>query len=219
MNRVEHIGNTTFHLAVGRLNDASDLINLYHYSARVPANIQVAATLHRPGGLFGDLGEPIVACLFSIPPTRWAEPVLELSRLVRCEDTRPPLSGLIAQTCNFLKKNNIIDLVVSFADPTYGHHGGVYQSASWKYGGKRERRMDGVIWRGSFIPGRSANSRWGTRSPTKLQKQGIYVEPHFDEGKHIYWRALNRNGKKKAERLGLEDLAYPKPDLITEATA
>lgn len=36
------------------------------------------------------------------------------------------------------------------------------------------------------------------------------VDPHFDEGKHIYWRALNKSGKRKALRLGLENKPYPK---------
>ena len=29
------------------------------------------------------------------------------------------------------------------------------------------------------------------------------IEPHFDDGKHLYWKALGRNGERKAQRLGL----------------
>ena len=79
--------------------------------------------------------------------------------------------------------------------------------------------MDGVVWRGEFIPGRSANSRWGTQSPSRLANQGIIAEPHYDEGKHLYWKAINRQGAAKAQRLGLQMLPYPKPknDPPTEA--
>ncbi|MEB3212684.1 MAG: hypothetical protein VKL39_15095 [Leptolyngbyaceae bacterium] len=99
--------------------------------------------------------------------------------------------------------------MVSFADKTQGHHGGVYQAASWSYGGCRERRMDGVLVQGVFIPGRSANSRWGTQSPSRLSELGVHAEAHFDEGKHIYFKALNVAGKTRAKRLGLTHQSYP----------
>jgi hypothetical protein len=65
---------------------------------------------------------------------------------------------------------------------------------------------------GRFVPGRSANSRWGTRSPSRLAALGVDAEPHYDEGKFLYWKPLNRAGKAKARRLGLECQTYPKPD-------
>lgn len=196
------------------------LVVEYHYSARWPANVQVCGTWHEEGGLFGDYGRCIAACILSIPPTRWAEPVLELSRLVRREDIRPPLTGLISAVCNWAKKQGA-DLIVSFADPTHGHHGGIYQAASWKYAGRRESRMDGILLDGVFLPGRSCNSKWGTRSPNKLRKimPGRNIEAHFDAGKHLYWRALNRFGATKATKLNLAQLPYPKPAVESEAAA
>lgn len=204
------------HFHVGSRDEAMDLVCRFHYSGRWPSNVQVIGSWHENGGLFGDHGPMIATCVFAIPPTRWAEDVLELVRLVRRNDVSPPLTGLIASTVRHIKATAIADLLVSFADRTVGHHGGIYQAASWHYGGCRDRRMDGVIWRGSFVPGRSCNSRWGTRSPDRLREQGIDVEPHYDEGKHLYWRAIGRSGVQKAGRLGLEKQAYPKPDQILE---
>lgn len=202
------------HYHVGRYDAAASLIEMHHYSRRTPANVQFVATMHESGGLFGDYGEAVAACVFSIPPTRWSEPVLELSRLVRSEAT-VKLTGLIGFSCRELRRRGY-DLLVSFADITQGHHGGIYQAASWCYGGARERRMDGVVINGSFIPGRSCNSRWGTRSPRKLnEKLNMEVVPHYDAGKHIYWRGLGARGKKKAAKLGLASLPYPKPDGAT----
>ena len=37
------------------------------------------------------------------------------------------------------------------------------------------------------------------------------VEPHFDTGKYLYWRALTVAGKTSAKRLGLKSLPYPRP--------
>ena len=202
-----------FHFAFGHREEAEALVMRYHYSHRIPSNIQAVGTLHVDGGLFGDLGEAIAACFFSIPPTRWGEEVWELSRLVRDEDHHPSLTSLISSTVGELKRRGMIDLVISFADWTHNHHGGIYQAASWNFAGKRDRAMDGVIIDGTFKPGRSCNSMYGTRSPEKLQEMFpmAKIEPHFDEGKYLYWKPLNKAGKNKAERLELQSLPYPKP--------
>jgi len=64
--------------------------------------------------------------------------------------------------------------------------------------------MDGLTVDGQFIPGRTANHIWGTQSPTRLKQRGIEAKPHYDEGKHLYWRALTREGQKRASRLALK---------------
>ena len=209
-------GDTTimpFSFHVGHVDEANALVVAYHYSRRPPANVQVVGTWHAPGGLFGDYGEAVAACFICIPPTRWSEPVFELSRLVRAPHVTVPLTGLIAATCRHAAQIGI-DLVVSYADRTQGHYGGIYQAASWKYAGCRKNMRDGLLINGVFHPGRSCNSKWGTQSPEKLQKilRGHDIQPHYDEGKHLYWRALTRAGEKKAARLGLASLPYPKPD-------
>lgn len=187
--------------------DAASMVEKHHYSGRVPSNVQFIGSLHVDGGLFGDFGEIVAAAFFSIPPTRWSEDVIELSRLVRA-DERVHLSHLIAMSLAHLKRNGH-KLIVSFADRTQGHFGGVYQACSWNYAGCRERRMDGVIVDGTFVPGRSANSRWGTQSPSKLATLGVDAKPHYDEGKHLYWKPLGVAGKTRAKRLGLQSLPYP----------
>jgi hypothetical protein len=202
-----------FSLHSGLSDEAAKLILKYHYSHRIPANVQQSFTYHISGGLFGDGGKAIAACLFSIPPTRWSEPVWELSRLVRIEDIQVSLTSFIAQCVRHIKSRHSINLLVSFADYTMNHHGGIYQAASWNYAGKRDKRMDGLIINGRFCPGRSCNSLWGTRSPSKLQSQkpDWKIEPHFDEGKFLYWKPLNHKGEQQAKRMGLDCLPYPKP--------
>lgn len=47
-----------------------------------------------------------------------------------------PVSKILKFALIFLKKNSPdLRLVVSFADPQYGHHGGVYQAGNWIYCG------------------------------------------------------------------------------------
>lgn len=198
------------HFHVARYSEAVELVMRYHYSRRAPSNVQCVGTYHEEGGLFGDYGRAVAACFLSIPPTRWSEEVWELSRLVRDNEQRP-LTSLIAQTCKAAKARGA-NLLVSFADRTHGHHGGIYQASSWNYAGSRDRSVDGVLIDGRFVPGRSCNSTWGTRSPAKLS-QILHkdVKPHYDEGKHLYWRALTKEGARRAARLGLGTKPYPKP--------
>lgn len=196
---------------VGCVDEANFLVMKYHYSRRIPSNMQMVGTLHMPGGLFGSAGECVAACYFCIPPTRWSEPLWQLSRLVRKDGLRVPLTFLIRMTVAKVKRTGLCDLLVSFADETERHHGGIYQAAGWKYDGKRDSRMDGIFVDGQFVTGRNANHIWGTQSPTKLAERGVIAEPHYDAGKHLYWRALNLTGDARAKRLGLRDRAYPKP--------
>jgi len=209
---------SALHFHLGCFDEAAALVLKYHYSHRLPGAAETVGTFHCGGGLFGDKGECVAACIFSSPPTRWGEPVLELTRLVRKEGMRPPLTKLICLTVLAVRRRLLWDLLVSFADSGEGHHGGIYQAASWHYHGKRTRAMDGLIVDGQFMPGRTCNATWGTRAPAKvaaLLGEGHTVQPHYDEGKHLYWKPINKAGREKAARLGLNNYSYPKPQAVT----
>ena len=199
---------SALHFNTWQKEDAEWLVLNYHYSRRIPKAVRFIGTLHEPGGLFGDCGRAVAACFFSSPPTRWNEPVLELTRLVRA-DRKVPLSFLVSMCCRHLKRDGA-DLLVSFADTTQGHEGYIYQACGWRYHGKNKPAMDGVVVNGKFIPGRTANARWGTRSPEKLASIGVDAQPHYDMGKHLYWKPLGTRGKRKANRLKLQSINYPK---------
>jgi len=80
--------------------------------------------------------------------------------------------------------------------------------------------MDGVMINGIFRPGRSLNASFSTRSPIKLRSilHDQIIEPHYDMGKYLYWKALNRSGEVKAKRLKLEKNKYEKPMVIDNAS-
>jgi hypothetical protein len=205
----------SLHFRTGRRDEAEQMVLRHHYSRRVPSNVQMVGSLHLDGGLFGGDGPMVAAAFFSIPPTRWAEPVIELTRLVRAEN-RAPLTLLVSRCVAALRRQGH-DLVVSFADRTQGHEGYVYRACNWRYAGCRQRAMDGVTIDGAFYPGRTCNSLYGTGSPDKLRAimPNKTIEPHYDEGKHCYWVALGRKGTAKAARLGL---ASTTPDKSSGAT-
>ena len=201
---------SSLHFCGGMVGEAENLVKKYHYSKRTPGSVVFIGSFHMAGGLFGDQGEMVAAAFFSSPPTRWSEPVIELTRLVRKDGIRVPLTRLISLSLQHLKRQGY-DLIVSFADRTQGHEGYVYRAASWKYHGCRERACDGILIDGAFTPGRTCNALYGTRSPDKLKLILPHkkIEPHFDEGKHLYWKELNKKGLKKAGRLMIDAKPYP----------
>lgn len=195
----------------GRDLRADALVNTYHYSHYIPSNIQSCTTLYRD-----DVA--IASIFYSIPATRWSEEVLELCRLVRKEDIEPKpiLTKLISQSVKQINREKKFNLLVSFADSTQNHHGGVYQSSSWNFHAIRKARLDGFIIDGGFVAARTCNHRYNT-SGIKLieilKERGIECVPHYDTGKYLYWKALDKNGEKKAERLKLTKSKYPKPNI------
>lgn len=193
----------SLHFRTGRNEEACGMVMRFHYSRRIPSNVQMVGSLHLDGGLFGGDGAMVAAAFWSIPPTRWGEEVIELTRLVRGND-RVPLTMLVSLCAKELKKRGH-DLLVSFADKTQGHEGFVYRASNWRYAGCRDSACDGVMIDGAFHPGRTCNSIFGTRSPDKLRAMFPHkaIEPHYDEGKHLYWLPLGRRGVDKAQRLGL----------------
>ncbi len=198
---------SALHFRTGRREEAEAMVLRHHYSRRVPSNVQMVGSLHLDGGLFGGDGLMVAAAFWAFPPTRWAEQVVELARLVRGND-RVPLTFLLSRCVRELRRQGH-DLLVSFADKTQGHEGYVYRASNWRYSGCRERRMDGLIVNGTFIAGRSCNNQFGTQSPDKARalKPWWTIEPHYDEGKHCFWLPLGTKGEAKARRLGLVDLS------------
>lgn len=199
------------HFLTGQIDEARDMVVHYHYSRHHPANCQFVGSLHEDGGLFGDQVPMIAACFFSIPATRWSEPVIELSRLVRRDDVKPPLSRLISLCCKELKKRDF-DLIVSYADSGEGHVGYIYQACSWRFHVKRKPTKDGFFFNEEKIRNRSVSSLFGTKSLPRLQAMLAHydITRSWDSGKYLYWKALNKKGLRKAQRLGLESNPYPK---------
>ncbi len=188
------------------------LIRDFHYSRRMPSAIQGCYVARQDGGLFGDCGEITAAVIFSISANKWKEEVIELSRLVKVDvGHSDSLTKLIAFGCKNMKKRKF-DLLISYADEEQNHKGFVYQAASWKYHEKRKPQSGALLIDGKYVHGRTCSHLYGTRSAALVSEKlkGVSVEPHWGKGKHLYWRALNKAGQRKAERLGLQSRPYPK---------
>jgi hypothetical protein len=192
------------------LASASALVLAHHYSKRLPSNVQHVFTWHEAGGFFGDSGPVVAACFFSIPPTRWSVEVLELTRLVRLPCCKKPLSTFLSMACRELRRLRAVPLLVSFADQQHGHHGGIYRASGWRLHALRPPACEGLVINGTFVPGRTCNARYGTRSLVALRQRHPewVIESKWDSGKWCYWKALNRHGTTRAKVAGLRGLGF-----------
>lgn len=199
------------------LKSCEEIVETYHYSHRMPRSVKLCY-----GHVVYSPEMQTQACvIYSQATGRWeAENLWELSRLVRIPEFDDPMTRLISKSIGYIRKHKLTELVVSFADATQDHHGGIYQSCSWVYDGMRGKRLDGFTIDGEFVPARTCNAVYGTSSETEILEhpkvKGRDVEPHYDDGKHCYWKALSKSGMQLAKSLGLRSTSYPKPMLINE---
>jgi len=74
----------------------------------------------------------------------------ELTRIALTDHTSP-VSRVVRLAMQFLKRSSPeLRLIVSFADPGEGHHGGIYQAGNWIY--TRRRHAGAYNAPGATIP-------------------------------------------------------------------
>lgn len=63
-----------------------------------------------------------------------ADVAIELRRLCLVDDTpKNTESWFIAETLRWIKKNTDVEVIVSYADPNYGHSGIIYRASNFKH--------------------------------------------------------------------------------------
>ena len=149
-----------------------------------------------------------------------------LSQSEGCELTRvaltkhvAPVSKIISIAIKFLKKTSpSLRLVVSFADPTYGHNGGVYQASNWLYAGTTAASK-AYLHNGKHLHNRQVSEKgyeiqYGKKTKTPKPSECIVK---VTAGKHRYLMALDEVMKKKILHLSQpypkrakgQDVGYP----------
>jgi hypothetical protein len=137
-----------------------------------------------------------------------------------CELTRVALSGhcapvsrIIKIALKFLRDNSPgLRLIVSFADPSHGHHGGIYQAGGWIYTGKQQDSVewlapDGKVWHGRMVKAKGWTTCHGVRRKTWMPDQCTKV---IKPGKHRYLMPLDPEMRDKILPLAQPYLKRPK---------
>ena len=156
----------------------------WHYSQCLPAGKLVKVGAWENGSYIGviifgrgannNLGKP------------YGLTQVECCELVRIALTKHkvPVSKIAATAIRFLKKQSPgLRLIVSYADPEQGHHGGIYQAGNWIYCGKSQPQQE-VIYNGRVMHKRTANALFGTikgMAKSQIFWKHKYLMPLDDE--------------------------------------
>lgn len=114
---------------------------------------------------------------------------LECCELVRIALTNhaAPVSRIAALAMRFLKSQSPgLKLIVSYADPEQGHHGGIYQAGNWLYRGVSATSVK-VWYKGKWSHKKTVDDAGVNQS--KMKKK-------IAEGKHCYLMPLDTEMKK-----------------------
>lgn len=139
----------------------------------------------------------------------------ELTR-VALRDHETPVSRVVAVALRFLRKQSPgLRLVVSFADPSQGHHGGIYQAGGWIYTGRQPDTVkylapDGKQWHSRMV----SKDGWTVCDGVKRKVwKHSECQPVTRSGKHRYLMPLDPE-----MRASVAHLAKPYPKRPKQAT-
>ena len=188
----------------------------WHYSKSVPVPPLVKVGVWEFGKFVG-------VVLFSRGATPSLLSPFGLSQTEGCELTRiamtnhkSPVSRVVKLSVQFLKRNSPeLRLIVSFADPSEGHHGGIYQAGNWIYNGQTSKSVeyigpDGKRWHARMVKKQGWTTVQGKIPKTLTPSQ---CEPVQKPGKHRYLMPLDN-----AMREQIAPLAKPYPKRAKQAT-
>jgi hypothetical protein len=134
----------------------------WHYSEVLPYGKIVKVGAWESGTFIGVVLFSPGACSYIGRPFGLTQ--FECCELVRIalKKHSSPVSRIAALAIRFLKAQSPgIKLIVSYADPEQGHHGGIYQAGNWIYCGTSQPQK-AVIYQGKVMHKRSAVTRFGT---------------------------------------------------------
>ena len=184
------------------------LIEKWHYSHSV-RGLQISQCF----GLFGEdmfgLPKLIGGMIYGVPSSRMGqksvrygnEPgkVLELKRLCCIDDTPTNTeSYFIGKTLKWLSKNTDYQVVVSYADPDYGHSGTIYKASNFIHygmtGTDKVLMVDGEKYHRRFI-NRDFFAAYEVKKRYEDGDKNVYFRPTPE--KHIYIYYLDKKLKRK----------------------
>lgn len=148
-----------------------------------------------------------------------------LSQTEGCELTRvaltkhmSPVSRVVRLAIQFLKRNSPeMRLIVSFADPSEGHHGGIYQAGNWIYTGRQPETVEYIAPDGKRWHGRTVSKDGKIKAQGKYRKcwRTDQCKPVTKPGKHRYLMPLDDEMRARIAPLAKP---YPKRPKQAEAT-
>jgi hypothetical protein len=190
---------------------AREVVVNHHYLHSFPGGTKLAFGIFIDNRLLGALtlgvGPKNAHCLVD---GAVADDCLTLTRLWLSDDI--PSNGesrVIGVILRFLRKYTDIKFLISYADPSCGHVGTIYQAACWLYTGLSEAMALFDLGDGIARHSRSVGQIFGSHSVGYLTGQGIPVKLVPQVAKYRYVYFLDKSWQS---RLRVPILRYPKKE-------
>jgi hypothetical protein len=169
----------------------ADVIRSYHYSHTVPSGKSHYVEFDGAYVVWSiPANNNLAKFLLGEPGNVW-----ELSRLWAPNGhPRNLLTQAISAAVGVIQRLERPDLLVSYADPHQGHHGGIYRAASWLYHGKSDE-CRGWIKDGQWFARRKFHS--GKTFKTKPEIEAMGYTQHNLPGKERFVKPLSRKAKRR----------------------
>ena len=120
-------------------------------------------------------------------------------------------SRMLAVILRSLARDTSVKFVVTYADPSAGHLGTIYQAGNWTYTGVSGPSVLYDLGDGVGRHSRTFGHSYGTRSLRYLRRQGTQVSPIERPGKHRYLYFLD---KAWSDKLQVPVRPYPKSNTL-----
>ncbi len=201
------MGKADLKLAFCTARAANSAAKRWHYSGAIPVGKQVKLGVWEAERFVGcvtfGMGATHQARMFELE----AREVAELTRVALARHDNP-VSRIVRIALKLLTDvNPLLRIIVSFADPAHGHHGGIYQAGGWIYLGTSAPTVSYALG-GKVYHNRSLSG--GNFGGARVSKSEIArAKKILNPGKHRYAIALSR-----ADRGILEKMRKPYPSRV-----
>ncbi|MDD5127231.1 MAG: DNA methyltransferase [Dehalococcoidales bacterium] len=190
---------------------AKTLIARHHYLHSIPAGTMLSFGIFLSNRLLGALtlgAGPAYA--YNLVKDATIDDCLALTRLwLSRELPHNSASKVLGIAVRSLRQNTSVKFLVSYADPSAGHVGIVYQAAGWLYTGLSSAMPLYDLGDGKPRHSRSLAHRLGTHSVKYLRRNNLEVKLINQAAKYRYIKFLDDSWKS---RLKVAVLPYPKKE-------
>ena len=188
---------------------ARKLIERWHYLHSLPGGTQIAF------GVFGGarlLGAVVLgagpALAYRLVEGAGIGDCLTLTRLWLADELpNNCASRVLGIVLRAMRRYTEVKFVFSYADPSHGHVGTIYQASGWIYTGLSQATPSYDIGDGKARHSRSFSHVFGTRSALHFAAYGVVIRRVPQTPKHRYVYFLDR---ERRSRLSVPALPYPK---------
>jgi hypothetical protein len=188
---------------------AREIIERHHYLHSLPGGTHLALGVFLDGQLLGTVTLGVgPANAHRLVQRARPDDCLTLTRLWLADELpRNAESKVLGIVLRELRRHTEVRFLLSYADPSKGHFGTIYQATNWLYTGLSEATPLYDIGDGVVRHSRSLSHAYGTHSVKHFVSHGVAVKLVPQTAKHRYIYFLNPTWR---QRLNVPVLPYPK---------